>query len=273
MIFIQSSKRVRPTCSKASYSFRKYLSIFISSVLSGFCITISASVLLIERQSGHTEFGAFIFAFGLFVIVNFKLWLYTVKIGVVLDNKPSFLFDLLVCWVGNFVGDFILATMLKMTRISDTLKSNSLELVNDKLSDKPLSIFILSFMCGIMIYLAVQGHKVCEYPEGKVLFIVLGVAIFILTKHEPCIANGVYFIFAEKYNADSFFYMFLMIAGDSCGSVIFDLLLKIIKRNEQLNEDFNLKKKTFKEDINPLQELKNDSINSNDKNDNNTNTF
>ena len=63
-----------------------------------------------------------------------------------------------------------------------------------------------------------------------------------------------------------------MIAGDSCDSITFDLLLKIIKCNEQLNKDFNLMKKKFKEDINPLHELKKESIND-EKDDNNTNTF
>ena len=73
---------------------KHYLKIFISSLLAGFCIVIGASVYLSLLATSKIV-GSLLFGFGLFVIINFELHLYTGKVGFILDNKPKYLLDLL----------------------------------------------------------------------------------------------------------------------------------------------------------------------------------
>ena len=57
-----------------------YFSIFVSSILSGFSISIGVTVYLnlIEK---HKQLGAILFGIGLFTILNFKFYLFTGKVG------------------------------------------------------------------------------------------------------------------------------------------------------------------------------------------------
>ena len=195
--------------------------------------------MLLQKNNDNIELGSFLFGMGLFTIFNFKLWLYTCKIGMVFDNKLSFIIDLIICLIGNFIGDLILAGLLLLTKLESTLKAQSTMIVNDKLNDEGYSIFILSFMCGVLIYLAVKGYQKCEYSTGKVLFCYLGVMIFILSNHEHCIANFVYFIYAREFSLKAIVYLMLMIAGDSAGSIAFDVLIKVVEWLNKINDEYD----------------------------------
>lgn len=206
---------------------RKYYSIFISSVLSGFFITLGVCVYL-TLVSTSKILGSLFFGLGLFAIIHFNLYLYTGKVGAVLDNKPKYIIDLAICLIGNITGVIFLASIIKLTRASDLLQIEALKIVQTKQNDSWYSIFILSILCGVMIYLAVLGHKVCPYGIGKVLFCFLAVSIFILCGFEHCVANTAYYTFAEVFDLKSLSNFVLMILGNAAGAIILDGLFKAI---------------------------------------------
>lgn len=82
---------------------KHYLRVFLSSVFAGLLICLGALGYLCSKQASPIG-GALIFGFGLFVILVKKLHLFTGKVGFIFDNKPSYLLDLAVCLVGNFVA-------------------------------------------------------------------------------------------------------------------------------------------------------------------------
>lgn len=209
---------------------KKYIMIFTSAFISGLCICFGASVFLICQTYSMAlkVVGSFMFGIGLFTIIHAHLWLYTGKAGYILDNKPLYLLDLVVCFIGNAIGCFILAFVLKQTRIGDTLVASATPLVEAKMADSWYSILILAIMCGVMIYLAVEGHKKCEYPLGKVLFVFMPVSLFILCSFEHVVANVVYFTYAGEFGLKVVLYFAIMFIGNAMGSVMFDGLLKLV---------------------------------------------
>lgn len=220
----------------------KYLMIFISAFTSGLCICFGASVYLLCQTNGFAMkvVGSLMFGIGLFTIIHAKLWLYTGKVGFVIDNKPKYLLDLIICFIGNALGCFLLSLILKQTRIGDNLREAAIPIVDAKINDTWYSIFILSIMCGVMIYLAVVGHKKCEYPLGKVLFVFLPVSLFILCSFEHVVANIVYFTYAGEISFKVVGYFIIMFIGNAIGSITFDLLLKLINYFENKNNKENI---------------------------------
>jgi formate/nitrite transporter FocA (FNT family) len=219
---------------------KRYLSIFVSSILAGLSIVIGATAFLLLRESNFLA-GALIFGLGLFSIMHCRLYLYTGKVGAVLNNKPKYFLDLLICIIGNFIGVIAFASLLKLTRISGALEAQALELVNMKQNDSWYSIFVLSIMCGIMIYIAVLGHEKSQYTLGRVIFCFLAVSAFIISGHEHCIANAAYYTFAGVFNLKAFLYFLLMIVGNAIGSIGVDALLKlVVYLNKKVEEDKNL---------------------------------
>ena len=214
---------------------KKYLMILLSGILAGICITFGATVYLMCLSYEWDPFiakfvGAFMFCIGLFTIIHFNLWLYTGKIGYAIDKKPSYLIDCFVSFIGNIIGAVGLSALLKLSVDNARLEEQAISVVNAKLDSSWYSVFIMSMMCGMMIYLAVEGHKRCPYSLGKVLFVFLPIMLFIICGFEHVIANACYFTFAATFSPKAFGYFVLMFVGDALGSMLFALLLKAIDK-------------------------------------------
>lgn len=206
---------------------RRNLYILLSSFLAGICIGIGVSVYLSTIESNKIM-GAFFFGLGLFTIIHFGLYLYTGRIGAVLDHNPKYLIDMFFCLIGNFIGAFILVSLIKCTRIGDALSINARLLVETKMNDSWYSIFGLSFMCGVLIYIAVKGHHVCPYGVGKLVFAFLALVVFIMCSFEHCVANVAYFTYAGVISFKVVLYFLIMIIGNAFGSIFIDGTLKLI---------------------------------------------
>lgn len=204
--------------------------VLVSSFLSGLCIAFGATVYLMCMSYGseYRFLGAFLFGIGLFTIIHFGFWLYTGKVGKLLDNKPKYILDLIVCLVGNFLGVATVAGLMLLTRQAETLRTVATPIVEAKQSDAPYSIFINAVFCGVMIYLAVVGHDFCPYPLGKVLFAFLPIVLFIVVGFEHCVANLAYYMYAGSYSWQGVLNFFIMILGNATGSVAFDGLIKLV---------------------------------------------
>lgn len=180
---------------------KKYLMIFISSIIAGIFIAFGATLYLTCAIHGdylYKILGSFLFGIGLFSIIHFEFWLYTGKVGYALNNKLKYILDLLICLIGNILGVFLLSIILKQTHIIDSNIINYCkDLTNTKQDEKWYEVIILSMMCGIMIYLAVEGHKKCPYNIGKVLFAYLPIVLFILCGFEHVVANVCYYTYAS----------------------------------------------------------------------------
>lgn len=198
---------------------RHYLEIFLKSLLAGFCIVMGSTAYLILKSYDMTILGAFVFGLGLYAIIHFKLWLFTSKISGVVTHKPKYILDVLFCLFTNVLSVMFLSLVLSYTRIGNVLVEYATPLVETKMNDSWYSILILSFMCGCLIYLAVQGHDKCEYGAGKVVFVFLSIFVFILCNYEHVIANVCYFTYARVFSGKVLLYFVIMALGNSIGAI------------------------------------------------------
>ena len=138
---------------------KRLLGVLFSGVLAGIMISIGGGVFLAIK--GTSLIGAsFLFSLGLFMIISLKLHLYTGKVGYIFENKKSFLLDLLITYIGNIIGVVVSGYSLRLTRL-DNLIEVSNKLVETKVNDNLLSLFILAIFCGFLIFLAVEVQKRC----------------------------------------------------------------------------------------------------------------
>ncbi len=226
---------------------KRYLYITVSSLLSGFFITIGATVYLSCLKAGQGElsakiWGAVFFGIGLFSIIQWHTWLYTGKVGNTLSKKPSYLIDLLICCLVNILAVIALSALISASTIGQGLKDTALNIVNAKQEAPWYSILITSFGCGIMIYIAVKGHEVCPYPFGKVIICFFAVAVFILCGFDHVIANASYYTYAGYIDWKTILYFIIMAIGNGLGSIFFDGLLKLQnylrpKENQDLKQE------------------------------------
>lgn len=202
-----------------SFSSRAIFSVLISSFLAGACIAVGGTVFL---SVDHKVVGASLFSIGLFYVVSFGLWLFTGRVGYLLQNSGAYFVKLLVTLLGNFAGTFTVAVLLRQTRSADALIERAAALSMLKLEDGLGSIFILAVFCGVLMYVGVNGYAVFEHALGKYLSVYLAVSVFILSGFEHCVANMYYFSLAGVWGeARAWVEMAVMVLGNSVGSVVF----------------------------------------------------
>ncbi len=176
---------------------KDFLKMFISSSASGICIGIGATAYLLCSSK---LLGAFLFVVGLCTVLLYGFKLFTGMVGYLIDNKPMYILTLLVVWLGNFLGTFVTACVLKFTRLSEALSATAGNVVAAKLADSHLSLLILGVFCGILMFLGVDSYK--KYSLSKdftaIFMSVMCVVVFIVAGFEHCVADMYYFAVAGR---------------------------------------------------------------------------
>ena len=199
---------------------KKNIKMFLLAIGAGLAISIGGTVYL---SVDNKIIGSLLFTVGLYAIVLNGLFLYTGKVGYLVDqsDKIEYLGLLAITWLGNLAGTWIGAVAVLNTRIQG-IRENAVGICETKLADGPLSIFLLAIFCGILMYIAVDGFKEKENP----LILFICVSVFILSGFEHCIANMFYFSIAGAWSLKTIVYLIIMTLGNSLGGVLIPSLKK-----------------------------------------------
>lgn len=199
---------------------KKNIKMFLLAIGAGLAISIGGTVYL---SVDNKIIGSLLFAVGLYAIVLNGLFLYTGKVGYLVDqsDKIEYLGLLAITWLGNLAGTWIGAVAVLNTRIQG-IRENAVGICETKLADGPLSIFLLAIFCGILMYIAVDGFREKENP----LILFICVSVFILSGFEHCIANMFYFSIAGAWSLKTIVYLIIMTLGNSLGGVLIPSLKK-----------------------------------------------
>jgi formate/nitrite transporter FocA (FNT family) len=146
------------------------------------------------------------------------------------EKKISYAGEVALIWLGNFLGTFFSAILILHTRISSIAEKAKI-LCDAKSADGILSILILAFFCGMLMFIAADGFKSIENPIGKIAAIFLPVVVFILSGFEHCVANMFYFSLARAWNLHNFLYLLLMTLGNALGGIFIPLAKKGFVQN------------------------------------------
>ena len=194
------------------------------AILAGVSIAIGGAIYLATENK---VVGAVFFSVGLFTVCTKGLNLFTGKALYIFDNKPLYAVDLLVIWIGNFLGAWAVAALLSLTRQTDKLKEAASVLAAAKAGDSLLSLFILGIFCNICIYIAVDSYGKNSHDLGKYIGIVFGVTAFILAGFEHSVADMFYFAMAGRLLEGRVLVCLLVISlGNVAGGVLFPLIMK-----------------------------------------------
>ena len=197
----------------------KSLAILLRAILSGIMISVGGTIFLMLNKS---ELGAFLFGIGLFMVCVNGYNLYTGKIGYIIDNKISYLWELFLTLVGNLIGTISCGYLVLATRFGERLNEVAKTVADAKLNDNLVSIFVLSIFCGMLMFLAVDLFKKLK-DVGRYLAVFLCVTVFIICGFEHCVANMYYFSAANAWSLNTALYLLVMILGNSVGGILIAL--------------------------------------------------
>lgn len=208
--------------------------VFVYAVLAGVAIAIGGTTFL---STDNKVLGAAFFAIGLYSVLTLGLNLFTGKVCYVFDKDKNYAIDVAIIWLGNLVGACLFGLAICATRVSPALIEKATTIVDAKLADGLVSIFILAIFCNIMIYIPVENYLRNSHEVGKYVGIFLGIIVFILCGFEHCIANMYYFTIAGAWSAKAVLYLLVMTAGNAIGGFIFPLCRKFKDYAENLQKE------------------------------------
>ena len=164
---------------------KENITFYIQSMLAGALIGLGDTVYVFNEN--HIV-GSFLFSLGLLSILVKGYPLYTGRIGYVerpydLWNFNKGMLPIVIC---NFIGISIVCSAVNATRLNLTAID---AIVEAKVAQNWLSALVLSWGCGVMMYLAVNGWRKTSNP----LLVIMPILFFILCGFEHCIANYGYF--------------------------------------------------------------------------------
>lgn len=174
---------------------------FSKAVLGGVSIGIG-SIIYLRFPS---PIGAIIFSAGLLMIMLLNFKLYTGVIGMA--RTYSDYAEAFIILLGNLIGCFVM-----LTEKSDKAK----EIIEMKLTAQWYVVLIRACLCGGIIYACTVAFKKSYYP-----LVTLFITAFILCGAEHSIADFCYIISAESWNAESIFFLLVVIVGNLFGAQLF----------------------------------------------------
>ncbi len=162
----------------------------VNTVLAGFYIGLGATAyFMIDNK----VLGSIFFCAGILLVMNFYNMLFT-RVCPLSFLKEYSVGDAILTFIGNTVGGFICALLVKFTRIFPIIEEKFTTTVQTKLNDSLLSIVILGILCGIMVAYAVFAAKKYESQKGiAIFFYILFVALFVVCGFEHVVANAFYY--------------------------------------------------------------------------------
>ena len=189
---------------------------FINSLLAGILITIGCSVFL----NVNNYIGAILFSIALYTICIKDYFLYTGKVGFIIQNKN--IKTLLIGLLGNIISTIVFGLIISYA--SPIIVEKAKIICENKIFNQNwIQTFIKATMCGILMYIAVDIYK----NKNSILGIFLAVPVFILSGFEHSIANIGYFSIANMFSIDVIIFILISILGNSVGALILPLLEKI----------------------------------------------
>ena len=195
-----------------------YMKCFLRAILAGIAIGLGGCIFMGMVTSEYKWVGAILFSIGLFTVFTFRLDLYTGKVGYAVENTPSYLVDLVVIILGNFVGALIIGQMIPMPEAAEVL------IVDAKLGGDIdwWRVFCKGVFCGMLMFIAADYYK----TQKKYLATFVCVPVFILAGFEHSIADMFYFCASGTFTLDAFLFILVVIVGNAVGGILIPLCKK-----------------------------------------------
>ncbi len=192
----------RMTQSGISKANAKGWQLFFFALLAGIYISVGGHAFLVALDQGAGRIiGGLIFSIGLILVVVAEAELFTGNIIMMVGllssryNFRNVLKNLLVVYVGNFIGSILFAVVIFQTGLfGDGVQPTALGQLAAKVASAKLSLsfgecFVRGIFCNILVILAIIMTIFAKDIISKIFCCMLPVMVFVASGFEHCIAN------------------------------------------------------------------------------------
>ena len=209
-----------------------YFKQLINAIIAGVLIALSCVFYLVGIKVINNGFVHVISCFGFLFIALYNYDFFSGKIGYSLENKVPYILDCIIALLGNFIGAWIVALIMKVTSFDLNNGLEELKLILDNRIETGLSLdaLIKSFIAGIVIYFTFNTYKKAEQPIARFSAILLGSVIIYGLGFNEVVSElfycniGVLYGYEYKLLMTNIIYVLI---GNSLGALFVPVLRKL----------------------------------------------
>ena len=135
-------------------------------------------------------------------------------------EKSTFIKQLIIVLVGNLIGTFVMANLMRLTKLGPILIPKAQALCAIKLDDGYLSVFLLGIFCNMFVTNATHQFKYNPYQVGKYLAIFISIMTFALSGFEHSIADSFFLFVSGIYSKEALIFFAIVLVGNIIGGLI-----------------------------------------------------
>ena len=206
----------------------RYLKTLVAGICAGLFIALGGVAFVVCSANNLSWLGAILFSCGLMSVCAFQAKLYTGKIGFAFHSSKEELLDLPIMFIGNIIGAVVVGYLLFFA-LPENFITAAQAIAEKRMNEAFYVPIIMSFFCGILVYLAVYGWKVIESLPVKAILLILCVTVFVICGMQHCIANMFYFSLANMWNLETLLNILYCVIGNSIGAIAIDSAIRFFK--------------------------------------------
>ena len=210
------------------------------SCLAGMAIAVGGIVFLSIKSFSNSNaisiLASYSFSIGLILVLVFGLWLFTGKIGYVLEKKFTIL-DFIIMFVGNFIGAAFMGYLVHfILKNTDPYAMNLLTTLTKLNGFDFWKLLLSGIFCGMFVYAAVEVFKIKKlHLVIRIFFVIAFIGTFVILKLNHCIANIFYISFADAWSWKAILFIFVNTLANSIGAIALNsvkvLVLKVYNKH------------------------------------------
>lgn len=196
---------------------QEMLGVLLRALLGGMMLSF-ACLCYLSIDSKYL--GTTLFAFGFLVVYHYRFQLFNAEVGYALSRNKRQNFQLIVLWFGNVLGTLIIPFLLGYTRIYDKISTRAESVCKDRLADTAFSVFLLAVLCGILMFVSVDGFRHAENGWTKLVLFAVPVMAFIFCGLEHRMLDLFYIVMAQSFSFRAAWYLLVITFGNALGSLL-----------------------------------------------------
>lgn len=212
----------------------KYLKQLINGVIAGLLIGLACVCSLYLQGINQVVLGGLIFGLGFLFVALYGFEYYTSKVGYLVENKAIYILDLVLALLGNFIGAWLIALVVKMTSLSEASNPFMIGLNQVLLSRSGeglvFDLFGKSLLSGLVVYFAFNTYKKAEQPIARFVSLFIAGVVVSIVGLDELVSDMFYFnmgCLSGYHYGDLITKLGYVLIGNSLGALIIPCLRKL----------------------------------------------
>lgn len=208
-------------------AWREQLGTLLRALPAGIVLALAGLVYL---SVDSKYLGTAVLPFGFLTVYHYRFKLFHAEVGYALGRGAKQNLLLAPAVLGNALGLLLVPLLLSYTRVFEKLSTRAQKVMETRLADTAFSVFLLAVLCGVLMFVSVDGFKNAEIGWMRFLLLFLPVMAFVYCGLEHSALDLFYVTVGGLWSLRAVWYMIVITVGNALGALVIPAFYFVYRR-------------------------------------------